>query len=290
MPSIAIIGPGAIGGTVAAWLSQDKHNAVSLCTRTPFHHLQVDTPEGPLFAQPPVFTSPDEVGPVNWVLIATKAYAVTETARWLPNLIGPDTRVAILQNGVEHIERFSPYVDPTALVPVVVDCPAERKTPGHIWQRRAGHLIIPDNEAGRELARLFTSNSLTAATTTDFKSHAWRKLALNCTGVVSALLLKSVDIRQNEELTQLMRSLIRECIAVGRAEGAVPDDRLEENIIEGYRRQPGDSINSLHADRLAGRPLEIDARNGAVVRFGQKHGIDTPMNALMTSLLKAATD
>ena len=65
------------------------------------------------------------------------------------------------------------------------------------------------------------------------------------------------------------------------------EDALAESILEACRKAPPDSINSLHADRAAGRPMEIDARNGAVVRFGRKHGIPTPCNEMAAILLAA---
>lgn len=194
MSSITIIGPGAIGGTVAAWLAQDKANRISICARTPFDRLELDAPEGQLLATPQLFTSPEEAKEAGWVLIATKAYDVDATVQWLPKLVGASTRVAILQNGVEHIERFAPFLATDLLVPVVVDLSAERKAPGHIWQRSKGSLIVPDNDNGRDFVQLFASTPLTATVTTDFRTHAWRKLTLNCTGVVPALLLRSVDV------------------------------------------------------------------------------------------------
>ena len=80
MSSITIIGPGAIGGTVAAWLAQDKANRISICARTPFDRLELDAPEGQLLATPQLFTSPEEAKEAGWVLIATKAYDVAAIA------------------------------------------------------------------------------------------------------------------------------------------------------------------------------------------------------------------
>lgn len=287
MASLTIIGPGAIGGTVAAWLAQDAANKISVCARTPFSRLVVDTPGGRQEATPTVFTAPEQAKIADWVLVATKTYDVAGTVAWLPRLMGPHTRVAILQNGVEHIERFSPYVDTARLVPVVVDLPAERKAPGEIWQRGKGYFFVPDGDNGRDFVRLFSHTPFSVTTTEDFRSRAWRKLALNAVGAVSAVLLQSVDINKHEEIVEVYRQLIRECIWVGRAEGAVLEDSLVEEIIAGGRKSPPNSINSLNADRLAGRPMEIDARNGAIVRIGRRHGIDTPVNGLMVALLNA---
>ena len=63
------------------------------------------------------------------------------------------------------------------------------------------------------------------------------------------------------------------------------DDGLPERCIEIYRKEPRDGLNSLHADRLAGRPMEVDARNGAIVRLGRKHGIPTPANKMAVMAL-----
>lgn len=77
---------------------------------------------------------------------------------------------------------------------------------------------------------------------------------------------------------------------VGRAEGADLSDDLVEAIVAGSRANPPDSVNSLLADRLAGRPLEIDARNGAIVRKGAMHHIRTPVNSMIVALLEAAAN
>jgi 2-dehydropantoate 2-reductase len=65
------------------------------------------------------------------------------------------------------------------------------------------------------------------------------------------------------------------------------DIDVAEAVLGNYRAAPADSINSLHADRMAGRPMEIDARNGVIVRLGKKHGIPTPCNEMAVALLGA---
>jgi 2-dehydropantoate 2-reductase len=143
MTGIAVIGPGAIGGTVTAWLARDPDNPLTVCVGTPLDRLPIDSPRGTLTAVPPVLTRPAEATPVGWVLIATKAYDVAAAAAWLPESIGLATRVAILQNGVDHIERFAPHLAAAAIVPAVVDLPAERLSPGHVRQRGDGRLTFP---------------------------------------------------------------------------------------------------------------------------------------------------
>lgn len=283
---IAVIGPGAVGGTLAAWLGE-AHD-VTLCARTAFERLTVETPDGALVATPTVLTDPAAATPVDWVLVATKTYDAAGAAAWLAGLVGPDTRVAVLQNGVEHVERFAPYLPAERITPAVVDIPAERTAPGVIRQRRIGWIKVPAGLAGQAFAALFAHTPIEVATTEDFTTVAWSKLALNCAGAVNALTLKPAGIARRDDIAAIMRDLVAECVAVGRAQGADLSDDLPEQVVAGYRAGPADGINSLHADRLAGRSMEIDARNGVIVRKGAAHGIATPVNAMVAALLEAA--
>ena len=289
MTHIAIVGPGAIGGTIAAWLAQDTRHRITVAARTPFSQLELETPETILHARPEVLTDPHAARPVEWVLVATKAYDVASTAPWLIALMDEQTRVAVLQNGVEHVERFAPYVEAKRILPVMVDCPAERVSPGHIRQRGVARLVVPQTDSGASFVELFARTSIQASTAKDFHTQLWRKLCLNSVGALSAVLLRPAVIARHAGVADLMRGIVREAIAVGRAEGAELNDDLADSIIEGYRKAPADSVNSMHADRLAGRPMEIDARNGAIVRFGQRHGIATPLNSMIVALLEAST-
>lgn len=283
---IAVIGPGAVGGTLAAWLGE-AHDVV-LCARTAFDRLQVETPQRTLTATPTVLTDPAKASPVDWALVTTKTYDAAGAAAWLAGLVGPQTRVAVLQNGVEHVERFSPYLPAERITPAVVDIPAERTAPGVIRQRRLGWIKVPAGEAGEAFVGLFAHAPITVETTDDFKTVAWRKLALNCAGAVNALTLKPSGVSRRDDIAAIMKDLMAECIAVGRAEGADLPDDLPDEVVAGYRAGPPDGINSLLADRLAGRPMEIDARNGVIVRKGAVHGIATPVNAMIVALLEAA--
>src|ERR1700712_537315 len=125
MARVAVVGVGAIGSVIAALLQQAARHEIVLCTRRPLPELLVDTPDGVVQIQALVITDPDAAPVVDWVLVATKAYDVEGAARWLKRLRANDTPVAVLQNGVEHRERFTPYVPCESILPVIVDCPAE---------------------------------------------------------------------------------------------------------------------------------------------------------------------
>ncbi len=285
MTSIAVVGTGAVGASIAAWLIAAPGHDVTLCARTPFDRLRVETPDGVLETTPHLLTDPADAAPVEWVLVVTKTYDAPGAQAWLDRLVGPDTHVAILQNGVEHRTRF-PGLDPARIVPVIVDIPAERRAPGDVVQRRTGSLTVPADAAGRAFAALFAHSPIDTILTDDWLSAAWRKLAVNCAGAVNALTLQPSGIARDDEAADLMRALIRECLAVGRAEGATLPDDLPDRIVDGYRNSPADSINSIHADRLAGRPTEADARNGVIARLGAKHGIAAPLNRMADVVLR----
>jgi 2-dehydropantoate 2-reductase len=286
MARIAIVGVGAIGSVVAALLEEAGHE-VLLCVRRPLPELTIERASGPVKVLARRLLNPAEAPPVDWILVATKAYDVPAAAAWLGPLGARGCPVAVLQNGVEHRERFEPYLPRERIVPVVVDCPVERPEPSTVRQRGVMHLKVADGKLGQAFVQLFAGTTANAATTDDFTTAVWLKLCKNSAGVINALLLQPTKVFRDEAVAVTARQIVRECIAVGRAEGAVLDDSLADSIVEGARAAPPDSVNSLQADRAAGRKTEIDARNGAIVRIGARHGIPTPCNQMSVGLLVA---
>jgi 2-dehydropantoate 2-reductase len=287
MARVAIIGVGAIGGVIAALLDRSGRHEVTLCTRRPLTGLSVETPDGPVLVRAANVTNPGDAPTVDWVLVATKAYDVPGAAKWLERLCAHGAPVAVLQNGVEHRERFAPYVPPQSILPVIVDCPVERQAPDRIRQRGTMHLKVAEGKMGQGFVDLFAGTPADAVVVSDFLTVAWKKLCNNSAGVLPALLLQPAGVFRDQAVGETALQIVRECIAIGRAEGARLEDEVAETVLQAYRSAPPDSVNSLHADRLAGRPMEIDARNGVIVRLGQKHGIPTPCNRMAVALLEA---
>jgi 2-dehydropantoate 2-reductase len=289
MTKVAVIGPGAIGGTLAAWLAQAPTNELTVCSRTPFEELVVEVPGGrTLTVRPTVLTDPEMAPPVDWVLAVTKTYDTEGAAHWLRRLVGPTTRVAVVQNGVEHEKRFPTLSAAGRLLPVIIDIPAERTAPGRTLQRRHGDITIPEGALGRSFIDLFVGTELGPKMTDDFLSAAWRKLVLNAGAVVNALTLKPAGIIREEKAARLIRAIVTEALHVGQAIGATLDDSLPDEVIARYRSMPPEQVNSLLADRLAHRPLEVDARNGVIVRLGAAHAIPTPLTEMAVTLLEVS--
>ncbi|HEU5078555.1 MAG TPA: 2-dehydropantoate 2-reductase [Opitutaceae bacterium] len=290
MIRIALVGPGAVGGVIAAWLQQNPSFKVVLCARRALPaEWSIETPNGVLHPKFEILTDPDAAEPVDWILVATKAYDSASAARWFPKLRGEQTRLAVLQNGVEHRERFEAHFPSDRIVPVMVDIPCERVTATHVRQRAQGKLCAPNDAGGRAFIGLSSHAHFDATVSDDFKTVVWRKLCLNCAGVISGLLLQPAGVMRDPALSQLARALVAECLEVARAEGANLDSSVIDWVIRSYQEAPPDAVNSLHADCAAGRPTEIDARNGVIVRLGQRHGIPTPHNQMAVTLIEAAT-
>jgi 2-dehydropantoate 2-reductase len=260
---------------------------MTLAARTPFNRLIVETDDRILESSPKLIREPVDVGSPDWVLVATKTYDVESAAAWLRPLVRSETRVAIMQNGVEHLSRFSCHFPPERLLPVMVDIPAERDAPGRIRQRGKGKMEVPAGADGQAFVDIFSKTALEVRQVEDFTTALWRKLCINVAGAVSALADEPASVAWREPAADVMRALVRECAAVAGAEGALLDDTVMDAVVDHYRNSPPDSLNSLHADRRAGRRMEWDARNGVVSRLARKHGLATPVSDTVSALLAA---
>ena len=271
----------------AALLAKTGRHRITLCTRRPLEQLTVKISDGEIIVRAENITDPAMASAADWVLVATKVYDSKGAAVWLRQLRGKDTPLVTLQNGVEQRETFSAYVNPGLIVPVIVDVPAERRDHGVIFQRGAMRMQMEDTVLGSALAGLLEGSGAEVSLTDDWLTAAWRKLCLNAAGAVCALVMKPAGVLQDEALGKVVLDIVAECVAVGKAEGARLDEGFGQQILDRFRAQPPDAVNSILADRLAGRPLEFDARNGVIVRKGRKHGIPTPVNQMVVALLGA---
>jgi 2-dehydropantoate 2-reductase len=300
MATIAIVGVGAIGSATASSLqiatnnsNSTPSNIILLCTRRPptLTPLSVKTPNGLVQVEATnIITKPTTTLAVDWLVISTKAYHATSTAEWFPSLVGPQTRIAVLQNGVEHKDRFSPYLSTeqqTNLLPVMIDCPVEKQSDGTVLQRAWAKMVVPSGALGSEFKSLFKGSNAQVTLSDDWISEAWKKLCINAAGALSALTLLPNIVITLPGMEDIATGIVRETIAAGRIAGAQIEDSYTDVVLKGLRDAPPDGVNSLLADRLAENEMEIQARNGAVVRSGQRGGIATPLNGMIVAVLTA---
>ena len=287
MGRVAIVGVGAIGGALAGLLQTAGRHEITLCTRRAVEGLRVVAPGGEVVVEARNYTRPEDAEAVDWVMVATKTYDAEGAAAWFAGLCSGGAPVAVVQNGVEHRERFAPWLSEERLLPVVIDCPVERRADGAVHVRGEAVMKVEDGRLGREFAGLFAGTAAKMTLVEDFTTAAWWKLCINSVGALNAMALKPAGLLRGEAMGRVAMEMVAECAAVGRAEGARLDEDMPEQVLKMCRAHPADSVNSLLADRLAGRRMETDARNGAIVRKGEKHGIATPLNRMATVLLEA---
>jgi 2-dehydropantoate 2-reductase len=288
--SVAVVGAGSVGGFFAAQ-ARLAGNQVTLCVRTGFDKLVVETGGEEIMVDATVHTNPSQVGVHDWVLLAVKAHQTAAAANWLEALCGPSTVVVVLQNGVEHRERVEPLAEGAEVLPAVVRYGGEAIEPGRVRHYTYGVLTVPEGPDGRRLADLFEGSAAQVKPTEDFEREAWSKLVTNvAANAIPAITLQRFPVFRRPEVAALAEALMMECIAVAGAAGIVVPIELARSEVERLAGLPDHVGSSMLYDRLAGRSLEYDALNGAVVRIGERHGVCAPMNRAMVALLGAISD
>src|ERR1700746_39983 len=160
--SVAVIGLGAIGGVAAGCLIATGRYDVVACVRAPIARLTLDAPDGTVELPLTAITDPAQAEPVDWVLLCTKTHATASAAPWLKGLCTPSTRVAVLQNGIDHVARVAPLADGATVLPVIVYYNGERLAPDHVRMRHASanDVVVPDDETGRAFVSLLDGTGL----------------------------------------------------------------------------------------------------------------------------------
>jgi 2-dehydropantoate 2-reductase len=289
--SIALIGPGAIGATVAAYLHAAGH-PVLLCGHTARDSIEVRPDDQEPIALPgPVHTDPAEVdGPVDVAFIAVKDTQNEQAGAWLARLCDNRTVVCALQNGVEQVERVGRFCPTSTVVPAAVWLSAEVQPQGWVRVRNEPRLVLPDSEAAAVLAELLRGAGITVELDPDFRTAAWHKLLVNAVVAVMVLTGRRSGAFRRDDVAALGRRYLAECLAVARAEGANLADEVIDEIIGMLAQAPPDLTTSMLTDREAGRPLEWDIRNGVILRKAAAHGIAAPISEVLVPLLAAASD
>jgi 2-dehydropantoate 2-reductase len=291
--SVAVIGLGSIGGAAAGCLAAAGRHDIIACTRKPLERLTLDGPNGTAELPLHALTDPADATPVDWVLLCTKTHQTAATAPWLKRLCAPSTHVAVLQNGIDHVARVAPLAGGATVLPVIVYYNGERLAPDRVRLRQGANqdFVVPNDDAGRAFARLFEGTPLRVDCGDDFITLAWRKLLLNAVASpVTALTLQRQAVLRRPDIQALCTAVLDEAVAVGRAEGAKLADDEAARVLATLFTFSGELGTSMYFDRLAGRPLEIEALNGAIVAAGERHGIPTPLNRALRALLRAVND
>jgi 2-dehydropantoate 2-reductase len=291
--TVAVIGLGSVGGVVAGCLAETGRHDVVACVRRPLTRLTVERPEGTVEVALRALTNPQTAQPVDWVLLATKTHHTAAAAPWLARLCRPSTRVAVLQNGIDHAARVAPYIGAATAVPVMVYFNGERLADDRVRIRHGGYadLEVADDTDGRAFASLLDGTTLSVTLTADFKTQAWRKLLINAAAnPMTTLTLRRQEVLRRPDVHALCLVVLEEAVAVARADGARLADDEPARVMATLLTFPPEVGTSMYFDRLAGRPLEADALTGAIVAAGERLRIPTPLNGALLTLLRAVSD
>ena len=295
---IAIFGSGGVGGYFGARLAAAGEDVTFLARGAHLKAmqetgLQIDSPNGNLDLPKVQATDrPQAIGPVDVVLFTVKLYDVDTSAATLQPLIGPDTVVITLQNGVEAMDMVAKHVGAdhvaggAAYIVVVID------KPGHLRHTTAHSLVFGERDGRRSDRLIAFEDACTRAgfkgkATTDVETDLWVKFIRLSTwsGMTTVTRSPMGVVREDPALFKMMMDAIDEAIAVGTARGIVfPPDIIESTLgmIKGF---PPSSKSSMLEDLERGRPLELPWLSGAVARLGQEAGVATPTHHFITTVL-----
>ncbi|HYA06420.1 MAG TPA: 2-dehydropantoate 2-reductase [Xanthobacteraceae bacterium] len=290
---VAVIGLGSIGGAIAGCLlAAGRHDLVA-CVRRPIDRLTLEYSQGTVELPLRALTDPAAAEAADWVLLCTKTYQTESAAPWLARLCTPATRVAVLQNGVGHLARVAPLADGAKVTPVIVYYNGERLAEDRVWLRQGSDtdLAVADDDIGRGFAQLLDGTVLRVLLSADFDALIWRKLLINAVAnPITALALQRQAVLRRPDVQHLCRGILDEAVAVGRAEGVKFGDDEPDRALQTLFSFSGELGTSMYFDRLAGRRLEVDALTGAIVAAGARHGIPTPLNTALLTLLRVIDD
>jgi 2-dehydropantoate 2-reductase len=238
---------------------------------------------------------PASAGVMDLVLVFVKCYHTEAAVRNALAMIGPNTIVLSLQNGWGNGPRIARIVSEEKLLLGVCYHSATVAGPGHVLHAGKGMTFIGElngkmSDRLARVARTFTDGGIEVTATPSVLKEIWSKLSLNvCTLPTSALLRwYAPQLVQHQPMHDLMRALLREVVAVARAQNIPLDFEERWEAITGLlKRCAPNAKSSMLQDVEKGRITEIDVINGAIVEAGEGLGIPTPYSDAMVKLIKS---
>ncbi len=289
---IAVIGAGAVGGYFGGRLAQAGNEVVFFVRGKTFGALQnrplrVKSIRGDFEVRVPATNDPKEIGAADVVLVAVKTWQVREAAEAIMKMPSTDSLVIPLQNGMEAPEQLASVVGPGRVAGGLCRIVAEAVGPGeidHYWAEPSiefGELEpLRHHERLEHLHAAFTAAGVRSDIPAEIAIAMWRKfLFITPWGSLGAVTRLPVGgIRSTPELRARLESALEEVAQIARAEGKdLGADSVSKTLAVLDGLAP-DTTSSMQRDIMAGRPSELEAQTGAVVRFGRKLGVPTPVH------------
>lgn len=286
---VAVFGAGAVGAYYGARLSEGGAD-VSLIARGSHlaalrdRGLTVVTAERTSEHRLAATDDPAELGPVDVVLFCVKSYDTAASAARLGPLIGAETAVVSLQNGVDNEEQIAAAIGWEHVLGGSAYILAGIREPGVVVAGGPRRIVFGEWAGGRPSPRLRAileaceRGGIGAEAAPDIQVAKWEKFTLLAafSAMTAAVRLGLGEIRDAPAARAMLRALMEEVCAVGRASGVnLPDDIVERQFGLLTAQVPG-ATSSLYRDLVNGNRLELEALQGTVIRFGRRHGVPTP--------------
>jgi 2-dehydropantoate 2-reductase len=300
---IAVVGAGGVGASFGAMLAEAGHDVALLARGAHLeairaNGLTVERAGAQATLKLAASDKAADLGIADVVLFAVKLWSTEEAGEAARPLVGPDTMVVVLQNGVDGIARLSPILGPERVVGGVAQISAVIARPGHVVHRSPFARVIAGEPAGgiSERVRIFieacSAAGLEARASDNIQVDLWTKFVfiVGLSGATAMLRSPIGPIREDEETKGFLLRLFEETTAVGRAEGIdLPADQ-GERALSFVADLPANMRASMLDDLERGGRIEMPWLSGHVVALGERHDIDTPANRTVRLALKLHAD
>ena len=298
-PRVAVLGAGAVGSYLGSRLAVGGAE-VDLIGRGAHlaamreRGLTIVTPEGEQSTVAVRATDdPAGIGPVDVVLFLVKSYDTDDAARRLPPLIGDDTVVISLQNGIDNEARIAAVIGADHVAGGAAYILSAIEAPGVVRSGRA-RIVVGELEPGPPSARITrfvevaNAGGIDAHAADDVRRTKWEKyvLLVAFSAVTATTQLPVGDIRGSEAASAMLRAIMVEACAVGRALGVPIEDDLVDRQHALVLAQRDDEAASLRHDLLTGHRMELEALQGALRRLGRETGVPTPWTDAAYAILQ----
>lgn len=296
---IAVVGAGGVGGYFGGRLAEAGEDVVFLARGATLEALRsgglrVESTAGNFKPKIRVAATAEEAGPADVVLVAVKAWQVVEAAQSMRALVGPETLVVPLQNGVEAPDQLASVLGERPVAGGLCRIFVMQAGPGHIVHAGVDPSIEFGELDGRVSARVerlraafARAKGVTVSVPPDIRAALWAKFLFIApfSGVGAVTRAPAGVIRALSETRDLLVQAMREVRDVGRAKGAALPDEVLDRTLGFFEKLPPDATSSMQRDIVEGRPSELESQTGALVRLGRAAGVPTPVNGFLYAAL-----
>jgi len=297
---IAVVGTGGIGGPYGASLAEAGADVTFVARGAHLaamreNGLRIEGDRGATHIRPTQATDDiASIGTADFVLFCVKLWDVENVGAELRAIVGPETAVVPLQNGIDAADRLVPILGPdavmggTAFVTGSITAPGVIRQTGTYQRMTFGELDGRLSERGQRLRDLCETGGFEGVFSADIRVPIWEKfiLLVPLSGLHALTRVPLGRWRDDSEILALYEAALRETVAVGLAEGVrLPDDSIEQGVAM-MRSMPAHHTTSMGNDLLRGNRLELPWFAGKVVELGRRHDIPTPVNNFIFTALK----